>query len=437
MNAENRGASVRRVVILGAGFAGLAALKKLTAGLRKTDNVEITLIDRNNYFVFAPLLHHVAVGALHPWDIVSPLGPLSLYHRTDVVQAGAEGVGVDARAVTTSAGVFGYEYLVIALGSIVGPGDDPGFDEHPNVYNLKLLDDASDIKNHVYDMFERASLETDPAVRREMLAFCVAGAGYTGTEFAATLADAVCYYAARTYRKIDPAEIAVHVVEVADRLIDDLPPEWSAYIARRLERNGVTLHLNTRVTAVADGWIELDGADRIPCRTLIRVTGVVASPVVAGLPAPRDEIGRLVVDDYLALPGRPGVYVCGDCAHYRDPATGAVAQARAHHAVRQAKIVGLNIAAEVRGRSRRKYFYADKMPIISLGRSSALLRFYRLWVHGWPALLVWAAAYSLLVAGVKNRFKIAVDLVLSRLFGPDMAVTLPFRLSERRRRGPG
>lgn len=431
---NSSGAAVRKIVILGAGFAGLAALKKLTGTLGASADVEITLIDRNNYFVFAPLLHQVAVGALHPWDIIAPLRRLRLGRRTSFVQAVVARIDLDARAVVTSAGVFGYDYLVVALGSAVGPGDAPGLDDHPSVYNLKHLDDASDIKNHVYTMFENASLETDPAVRRAMLTFCVVGAGYTGTEFAAALADAVCHYAARTYRKLDPAEIAVHVVEREDRLIDDLPPEWSAYIARRLEKSGITLHLNTRVTAVGDGWVALNGAERLPCRTLVRVTGVVASPVAAGVAAPRDEFGRLVVDDYLGLPGRPGVYVCGDCAHYEDAATGAVAQSRAHHAVRQAKVVGFNVAAGVRGKPRRRYAYADKMLIISLGRSSALLKFYRLWLRGWPALLVWVAAYSLLVTGVKNRFKIAVDWLLSRFFGPDMAVTLPFRISERRRR---
>jgi NADH dehydrogenase len=433
MNMNSRGTPGGKIVILGAGFAGLAALKKISGGLKGTAGVEITLIDRNNYFVFAPLLHQVAVGVLHPWDIIAPLRRLNLGRRTSFVQAVVESIDLGARAVVTSAGRFAYDYLVIALGSAVGPGDVPGLDDHPNVYNLKELDDASDIKNHLYTMFEQASLEPDPAARREMLTFCIAGAGYTGTEFAAALADAVFHYAARTYRKIDPAEIAVHVIEIEDRLIDDLPPEWSAYIARRLERGRITLHYHTRVTAVADGWVELNGAEKIPCRTLVRVTGVVASPVAAGVASPRDETGRLLVDDYLGLSGHPGVYVAGDCAHYRDAATGAVAQARAHHAVRQAKIAGGNVAAEAGGKPRRKYVYADKMLIISLGRSSALLKFYRLWVHGWPALLVWVAAYSLLVTGVKNRFKIAGDWLLSRLYGPDMAVTLPFRLSTRRK----
>ncbi len=435
MNIENHGALAGKIVILGAGFAGLEALKNISRGLGGTDAAEITLIDRNNYFVFAPLLHQVAVGALHPWDIIAPLRRLRLGRRTTFVQALVEKIDLDARIVTTSAGPFGYDYLVIALGSTTGPADVPGLDDHPSVYPLKHLDDASDIKNHVYTMFEQASLEPDPAVRREMLTFCVAGAGYTGTEFAAALADAVFCYATRTYRTIGPAEIAVHVIERDDRLIDDLPPEWSAYAARRLEKSGVTLHLNSSVTAVGDSWVELNGAEKIPCRTLVRVTGVIASPIAAGVEAPHDEDGRLVVDDYLAIPGRSGVYVCGDCVHYQDAATGAVAQARAHHAVRQAKIVGLNIAAELRGRTRRKYRYEDKMLIISLGRSSALLKFYRLWVRGWPALLVWVAAYSLLVTGVKNRFKIAFDWLLSRFFGPDMAVTLSFRLGTRRRRG--
>ena len=434
MNVNDNVSPVQKVVILGAGFAGLAALKKIVKSLTKSDRVEITLIDRNNYFVFAPLLHQVALGVLHPWDIITPLRLLKLGAQTRFVQALVEKIDLKERGVATSAGRFDYDYLLIALGSTTNDPNLAHLDDHPNVFNLKILEDASDIKNQVFSLFEKATIEPDPVVRREMLTFCIAGAGFTGTELSSAFSDMVFKYATRIYKSIDPHEIRIHLIEMKDRIIDDLPPVYSAHIARHLQENHIDIHYGSQVTAVDDHWVELNGTEKIPCRTLIRVTGVVASRVAAAVDTEHDERGRIVADDYLGVPGYEGVYVVGDCVHYRDAASGIIAQTRAHHAVRQAKAAGINIAAELRGTPRRKYHYSDSALIISLGRSNALFRFYNIWIKGFPALLVWVAAYSLLVTGVKNRFKIAFDWILSRFYGPDLAVTLPFRLSTRRRK---
>jgi NADH dehydrogenase len=424
VNEPEQAGPTKTVVILGVGFSGLTALKKIEAKISKNDDVGITLIDQNNYFTFAPLLHQVAVGALHPWDIVAPFRTLGLKEKTTFLQARVARIDLEKREISTTSGIRHYDFLLISLGSKTDISGMVEADNAQNVFTLKSIEDATAIKNRLLFLFEKAASEDNPQVRRELLSFTIAGGGYAGAELAAALSDMVFECAVKSYRSIDPGDIRINIIEVKDRLIDELPEKYSGYIAKHLKNHHVRIMCGARVTSIGKSWVEINGNERLPTNLLVWVTGVVANPVISGIGVEHDELGRIFVDDYLSLPDHPEVYIIGDCAHYHDEKTGQVARPRAHHAVRQAKTAAENIMALIEGRPRKKYKYSDSMVIVSLGRTNALFRFGKYWLRGLPALLIWLAAYSLLSIGVKNRFLIDVDWILSRVFGPDMAVTV-------------
>jgi NADH dehydrogenase len=212
------------------------------------------------------------------------------------------------------------------------------------------------------------------------------------------------------------------MLESTDRIIHDLPEKHSLYVMRYFQSHKIEVILDSKVTQIGSNWIEINGREIVPSWSLVYVPGIVANPVISTVNAEKDGIGRAIVSDYIELTGFTSVYAIGDCAHFQDPVTGHVTRPRAHNAVRQAKIAAKNLTADLKLKKRGKYHYSDSAEIISLGRSNALLRVYKCWFHGIFAVLIWVMSYSLLAIGKKNRIKIAIDWILSRIYGPDTTV---------------
>ena len=212
-------------------------------------------------------------------------------------------------------------------------------------------------------------------------------------------------------------------MEAEAKIGADMHPKLSAYVTKHLKRIGIDVRLNSRVTRIYKERVEINGTEVVPTNTVIWVAGVVANPLTAALPVERDNIGRVFIDDYMALPGVPGVYAVGDCAHFKDTRSGQMAPPRAHIAVRQAKTVAHNVLAEIRGRDRGKYRYSNAAEAVSLGSTNAAVRFYWLRLYGFPASIMWLVGYSSLVTGVANRIRIIMDWLLSSLFGRDVTFT--------------
>ena len=418
-------AKKQEILILGAGFAGLTALNGLLHSLKKRDDIRITLIDEQNFFLFSPLLHEAAVGVLLPENIVTPIRKLrrSSIHR--FVQARVEAIDLNERKVNTGAGVFDYDYIVLALGSVTDNEAIANIKDSDNIFALKTVQDATMIKSQIIKMFEKASVQTDPEKTRQLLTFVILGGGYTGVQFATSLYDAGQKCLTVGYRHIDPSNFRIILLESQGRIIRDLPEKQSLYIMKHLQSRNIEVRLNTTVTRIDDNSIETSGGEKIASQTLVYAPGVVANPVISALKADTDDKGRVIVNDYMEVLNFPGTYAIGDCAHFKDPFTGQVARPRAHVAVRQAKAVAKNLIADLSGKKRGKYIYSDSEEIISLGRSNALLRIRRFWIHGLLAVLVWVMSYSLLAFGKKNRMKIAMDWILSWIYGPDFVIIKP------------
>jgi NADH:ubiquinone reductase (H+-translocating) len=187
-----------------------------------------------------------------------------------------------------------------------------------------------------------------------------------------------------------------------------------------VRRMGIEVRLNSTVSRVGEGFAEINGSEELPACTLIWTAGMTTNPLVAGLPAEKDSLGRLVVNEYMEVSGFPGVYALGDCSHFEDPLSDQPIPPRAHTTVRQAKVVAANILADIRGTDRKPYRYTDSGEIVSIGDSKAVFRFYNLRLYGFPARLIWLVAYSMLVTGNYKRVQIIMDWFLSLIFGRDV-----------------
>ena len=407
----------RKVLILGSGFGGTYALRHLVPALNRNENVEITMVSDENFFLFSPLLHEVAMGGIEPRHIAYPIRRLHWRDRFAFIHGRVEKINLCNHQVITNMGILNFDYLILALGSIT-PMPDWGF-RGENVFTLKSLLDAVLIRNQIIKVFELANVERDPGRQRELLTFIVFGAGYTGVQLVAELRDFIYRNLARFYETIDPQNIRIILVESEPKIISELHTKLGGYVMKNLHHMGIEVKLKSRVTRVWQDCVEINGTECIPASTLIWTTGVVANPRISELDVEKDSIGRVLVNEYLELPGFSGVYAVGDCAHFEDPKTGQPIPPRAHSAVRQAKIAAYNILAEIRGRDKAPYRYADTAEMVSLGASKAVFRFYGIRIYGFAARLIWLAGYSLLVTGLYNRSRIIMDWLLSLVFGRD------------------
>src|SRR5215469_11500057 len=298
-----------RVIIIGAGFGGLEAAKKLAC-----KDVRLTVMDRTNYHLFQPLLYQVATAALSPADIAAPVRAiLSKCKNVEVVLAEVESVNVDARKVTTNDKVFDYDYLILATGA---RHSYFGHDEWEKLApGLKSLEDAVELRRRILLAFEFAEKTTDEAERKAAMTFVVIGGGPTGVEMAGAIAEISRYTLAKDFRHIDPSEARVILIEGTSRLLAAYPPDLSETAQKQLVELGVDVRTNARVTNVTESGVQFDG-EFIHCRVKIWAAGNNASFVGKTLIAPIDRCGRVIVNDDLTIPGHPEVQVIGDLANF-------------------------------------------------------------------------------------------------------------------------
>lgn len=405
-----------KVLILGNGFGGTYVLRNLVPSLNRNENVETTMVSDENYFLFSPLLHEVAMGKIETRHIAYPIRRLHWRDRFNFVHAIVEKIDIRGRKVVTSRGTFDFDYLVLSLGSVADTSELGAGERH--ILTLKTLPDSRLIRNHIIGAFEQAVNEKDPERQRHLLTFVVAGAGYVGVQVVTELRDFIYRDLMKFYKVINPENIRIILVEAGPE-IAGLYAGFNRYIMKLLQQMGIEVRLGSRVTNVWEDRLEINGSENVFASTIIWVAGVVANPRIAELDVEKDDIGRVLVNEYLEVPEASGVYALGDCAHFEDNVSGGAIPPRAHTTVRQAKVAAHNILAEIRGRDKKAYRYSHAVEAISLGTSKAVVRFYGLRVYGFPARLIWLVGYSMLVTGAYNRIRIIMDWLLSLVFGRD------------------
>ena len=384
-----------RVIIVGSGFGGLEAAKKLAC-----KDVHVTVIDRTNYHLFQPLLYQVATAALSPADIAAPVrAVLSKCRNVEVILAEVQSVDVDAKKVKTVDLDINYDYLILATGA---RHSYFGHDEWEKLApGLKSLEDAIELRRRILLAFEYAEKITDEAARRAALNFVIIGGGPTGVEMAGAIAEISRHTLAKDFRHIDPSQARVILIEGEPRLLAAYPEDLSASARKQLEDLGVEVRTGTRATKLSEAGVQVNG-EFIPCRVKIWAAGNNASFVGKTLGAPVDRVGRVIVNDDLTIPGHPEVQVIGDLANFPHqtgqplPGISPVAMQQGRHAAR-------NVLAMTQGRKPQRFRYWDKGTMATIGRNKAVadLRFMHL--SGLPAWLAWLFVHIVFLVGFRNR----------------------------------
>jgi NADH dehydrogenase len=389
-----------RVVIVGAGFGGLEAAKALARA-----PVEVLVIDRHNHHTFQPLLYQVATAALSPADVAWPIRHILRSQRNATVLM-EEVVAVDAerKCVRTNVGEIAYDYLIISTGAMHSYfGHD---DWAPYAPGLKRIEDGTRIRRSILIAFERAEAAADRAAQNKLLTFVIIGGGATGVEMAGAIAEIARQTLATDFRRIDPRNAHIVLIEAGPRLLPSFPPELSDYVRNTLMNAGVDVKTDTMVTKCDSAGVDTNGG-RIDASTIIWAAGVTASPAARWLGAEADRAGRVKVGPDLSLPGHPEIFVVGDTASVTD-AKGRPVPGIAPAAKQMGKYVGKLIAARVAGRKDGKPFrYMHLGDLATIGRRSAVVKFGRLQLKGFFGWVFWSVAHIYFLIGLRNRFIVA------------------------------
>lgn len=391
-----------RVVIIGGGFGGLSAARRLRGA-----PVEVTLLDRRNHHVFQPLLYQVAMAVLSPGDIASPIRWI-LRHQKNVEVLLGEVHRVDpARRVAhlTDGADVRYDYLVVAAGAAHAYfGHD---DWQPHAPGLKTLEDALDMRRRVLLAFERAERESDPARRRALMTFVIVGGGPTGVELAGALAEIARQSLTKDFRHIDPSSSTIMLLEGGPAVLPSFPEPLRDAARRDLERLGVDVRTGTLVTQIGPGFVEA-GESRIAAETVLWAAGVAASPLGASLGVPVDRVGRVLVQPDLTIPGHPEVFVIGDLASLAG-SNGRPLPGVAQVAMQMGAHASHNIVRATEGQPLRAFKYRNLGDMATIGRASAVADLPMVQLKGWIGWLAWLFVHIFNLIGFRNRLVVMVQ----------------------------
>lgn len=396
------------VVILGGGFAGLYAARHLRGA-----PVRITVVDRRNHHVFQPLLYQVATASLSPADIAAPIRHLLAGQpNTEVILAEARGVDLARRVVTLADGELAYDRLIIATGATHSYfGNDAWERDAPG---LKTIEDALRIRERFLLAFERAERETDPQKRRAALTFVVVGAGPTGVELAGAMAEIARRAITRDFRHIDTTTARVILVEGGDRVLQAYPEDLSRRAREDLERLGVDVWLNTRVTQVDGGGVQI-GPERISASSVFWAAGVKASPLALSLGVELDRSGRVPVMPDLSVGGHPEVLVLGDLAKVIDPKSKKEVPGIAPAAMQMGRFAARLIKREMQAggtidvSNRPAFVYTDKGMLATIGRAKAVGLIGKAKLRGYLAWWAWLLIHIFFLIGFRNRVLVMIQ----------------------------
>ncbi len=396
------------VLIIGGGFGGLYAARAL-----KRTPVCVTLIDRRNHHLFQPMLYQVATAALNPSDIAAPIrSVLRNQPNAEVLLGEVESIEPARRRVVLTDGAdFTYDYLIVATGarhSYFGHDEWELF-----APGLKSIEDALTIRQRVLLAFEKAEREPDPVRRQALLTFVVVGGGPTGVEMAGAVAELRRYALRRDFRRIDPGEATVLLLEGGLRLLPSYPQSLSDKAKLELRRLGVEVRTETLVTNIRPGSVAAAGWT-IPSQTIIWAAGNLASPVLRTLEAPLDNAGRAIVEPDCSIPGHPEIFVLGDAALFNHQSGGPL-PGICPVAIQMGQFAARTIVGDLKGRPRRAFKYWDKGQLSVIGRGRAVADIWKLHFAGFFAWLIWTFVHIFFLIGFRNRILVMIQWAWSYL----------------------
>jgi NADH dehydrogenase len=408
-----------RVVIVGAGFGGLAAARELADA-----DVDVLMINRTNYHGFWPLLYQVATAGLEPESIAYPVRAiLRRYRNADFLLAEVNGVDFEQRAVLTDVGPVMYDYLVLAAGSTTNFFGNERFERY--TLGMKDLDEAQRLRNHILTCFEHAVAETDPARRAALLTFVVVGGGPTGVELAGAFIELIRHVMRKDYPVLDVRQAHVVLVEATDRVLATFPESLQRAALDRLRRMGVDVRLSAPVADTRPGVLVFKDGTELAAETIVWAAGVRASPLAEALGVTLGRGARVKVEPTLTLPGHPDVFVIGDMAYLEGYRPGVPYPMVAPVAIQMGEQAARNIIARTRRNPMKPFRYFDKGQMATIGRSAAVLDAFGIQLTGWPAWVGWLFVHLMELVGFRNRALVLLNWAYS-YFTYDRGVRLIF-----------
>ncbi len=386
------------VVIIGAGFGGLEAAKKLAG-----EAASVTVVDRTNYHLFQPLLYQVATAALSPADIAAPIRAiLSKCKNMGVILAEVQSIDVNAKKVRMVDRDFDYDYLIVATGARHSYFGHPEWEKIAP--GLKSLEDAVEIRRRILLAFEYAERISDEAARKAAMTFVVIGGGPTGVEMAGAIAEIARYTLAKDFRHIDPSQARVILVEGDPWVLAAFPDDLQISAKRQLIDLGVEVRTGIHATNLSEQGLQV-GAEFIPCRVKIWAAGNNASFIGHSLGAPIDRVGRVIVNKDLTIPDHPEVQVIGDLANFSHQ-TGQPLPGVSPVAMQQGRHAAQNVLAMIDGRKPQRFWYFDKGSMATIGRNKAVADLKLIHLSGIPAWLAWLFVHIIFLVGFRNRIAV-------------------------------
>ncbi|MCA0350549.1 MAG: NAD(P)/FAD-dependent oxidoreductase [Chloroflexi bacterium] len=406
---------MQKVIIIGAGFAGLRAAKTL-AGKK----VDVLLIDQQNYHCFQPLLYQVATAGLEPEQIAYPVrGIMHNWPGVRFLMARVEQIDRASKHVVTTMGSFDYDYLIVAAGGQTNYFGNREIEQHS--FGLKNLNDAEQLRNHLLSMFERAAYERDPQVRQALHTFVVVGGGPTGVELAGAIRELVKHVLVRDFPQLENSQVQVILLEATDKVLGMLPMRLQHKTLQRLEKMGVQVRLNTAVEGASVDQVYLKGGEVIASHTLIWAAGVRGVELAQSLELALARGNRVQVQPDLRLADDPNVFVVGDLA-YLEQAGKPLPQV-APVAIQQAVTAAKNILQQHQNQPTQAFVYRDRGSMATIGRNAAVAHIFGLQFWGFPAWVVWLFIHLMSLVGFRNRLVVLINWAYNYFFY-DQAIRL-------------
>jgi len=409
-----------RVLLLGGGFAALYAALEFEKLLAKNPDLEVTLVNRENFFLFTPMLHEVAASDLDMTHIVNPIR--KLLRRVRFFHGRVESIDLHRREVVVSHSdqhhhhTLAYDHLVIGLGAVTNFFNLPGLEQR--ALTMKSLGDAIQLRNRLIELMEAADFECAIGLRHQLLTVVVAGGGFAGVETIAGINDFL-REAVGFYPHLTEESIRVVLVHPGNVILPELGEKLGRYAQKKLAERKVEIRVNTRVASVTEDSVLLSDGERIDSATLIWTAGTSANPLLKDLACKKDR-GRLVVNSEMEVPDWPGVWGAGDCALVPDPDTGKPYPPTAQHAIRQGRVLARNILAAIRGDAMKPFRFSTIGQLAAIGRRTGVANILGFNFSGFIAWWLWRTIYLSKLPRLEKKLRVALDWSLDLLFTKDL-----------------
>ena len=414
---------IKKILILGGGFGGINVLKSIQNKFKNEPNIRISIVSKDNYFLYTPMLPQVSSGLIHPSDITIPIRKLC--KQAEFYQASISSMDLEQKLVTITRTFDGkvraldYDYLIIALGSNTNFFDNKNIEEHSFV--IKTVEDAIAIHDQIIHMLESAAQISDVDFKKKLMTFTVVGAGFAGVETMGEINYLVRESVKNFYPSIGKENISMNLVASEEFILPELGPKLGKDAGKYLRKAGVNVITNTKAVDTGEDFVELDNGEKIPCMTLIWAAGVVIDPIVSSLKCKHDKSGKLKVGKYLRLTEYENVFALGDCALITNPSTGEAYPPTAQNSIHQSATVANNLYSMITGKTKLKEFtFESKGMMTTLGRRVAIAVVYGLHCKGSLAWLIWRTYYLYKLPMLEKRFQVATSWIADLLFKRDL-----------------